>query len=182
MNEEEVRKRAEEISRMSSEEFIRDRDLRRRDRKRDMDAITRKWFRSTFDEEFRSVDDVLNRLHADEPRLRRLALFAVLGPWCRSVGHSQDRRIEEMATADPDDNVRSAALIVLGSLFSGSRDRRIGALLAAVTLNEDEQFECRRSAYSGFLDLHGAPSGVGLPQFPETVDWELLRSYLRSES
>jgi len=178
MKDEQTRKRAEEITRMSNEEFIRDQDLRKRDRKRHFDAATRKWFGSTFDDEFKSVDDVLTGLHAKEPGIRKLALFAVRGPWRHSVGSKPLLRIEEMALTDPDGNVRSAALIVLGSLFSGSCDTRIGALLSAVIRSDVEELGCRQSAYSGLLNIAGRKPELKLPAFPEAVDWSLVDSYL----
>lgn len=182
MDNEQVKKRAEELCRMTPQEFRRDCELRNRERKHAFDGLTRKWFGSTFDEEFSSADDIRKALYSDKPNLRKLALLAVLFPdWNGAAGPEQLSYIEKMTVDDQDKGVRSTALRVLGGLSSGSRDTRIGALLAGVVRNDAEDRDCRSAAYSALLELLGRPPEPGESHFPDLIDWELVDSFLRGD-
>jgi glycogen debranching enzyme len=126
---EELKKLVKEVLRMSSAELERYHEERSRVRKRGLDSIMRKACGATFDEKFKNPDDVLKGLSADDAATRNLALYALLGPWERAAGGICAFRVEEMALSDPDVVVRANALAVLGTLFQGTRERRIGLLL-----------------------------------------------------
>jgi hypothetical protein len=88
MDEDGVRKCAEELLRMSGAEFLQHVEDRRRDRKAKIDRILRRACGATFDEKFKNSDDVLKALYADDVATRKLALFALHGPWGQAAGAS----------------------------------------------------------------------------------------------
>jgi hypothetical protein len=83
-----------------------------------------------------------------------------------------------MALSDCDLVVRSGALHVIGALFEGTGDARIGLLLATVVKNVREPDCCRSSAYSGLLQLAARTTLYDARTFPEGIDWGLVDGYL----
>jgi hypothetical protein len=120
-------------------------------------------------------------LASPDPRLRRCAVYLLEEHW-----HAEQQWIgtfEMMAAADPDIGVRQGAVVVLASFYHGSKDRRIGMLLAGIARSESEPAELRLDAYRGLIWLRGLANVwqplPGKLEFPRDVDWGFVDSFLQ---
>jgi hypothetical protein len=103
-----------------------------------------------------------------------------------SIYHWRSRRevaekCEEMAVKDPDQLVRRTALLCLGTCYRGSKDRRIGRILALTFLDKAQPTPIRDAAYQSLVSLHSVtPQAVRFLmnfRFPEDVAWEFVVDY-----
>jgi hypothetical protein len=179
MDEEQIKRRAEQLARMSNAELLHDQEIKRQEHRQVVDALARKVHGATFDDKFKSIDEVGRGLYAEEASTRNLALWALAWAWRDSARQKYFSRVEEIALADTDDVVRGAALGVLGSCYFGERDRRVGRILAAVILDDSEAEACRKAAYSGLVSLIGGICDQR--PFPEGVDWNLVQQFMTAE-
>jgi hypothetical protein len=121
--------------------------------------------------------------HLDDPdaKLRWASVMLLVHHW--GFPEEFKKKCEEIAFHDPDQKVRSGALGALGTLFSGTYDRRIGKLLASVVCNNSENYSNRVSAYRSLLRVSRATgqdifreSFINL-KIPEDIDWQVVESY-----
>lgn len=98
------------------------------------------------------------------------------------------QKCEQLAFADPDQEVRDVALGCLGSLCHGTHDQKLGEKFAAIVGCESERPERRYLAYNNLFRLRG-DSWDSWPvltkpwvsfRFPDDVDWALVNSFLRT--
>lgn len=69
-------------------------------------------------------------------------------------------RIIEMLHNDPDEECRGQAVSALGSLFSGTKDKRVLDLLVGIVKNPRETTDRRAFAYRAALKVIGVPKQV----------------------
>ncbi len=118
-------------------------------------------------------------LRSDSPNLRRAAIQVLAWRWRVRPKTDNAIRIREMATHDPDDEVRREALSWIGLIYGGTDDVVIGELLAKTVLDESEKIAIRERAYDGLDFLRWRlPQTSALTRFPEVVDWSYVNSFL----
>lgn len=104
-------------------------------------------------EMLQNVNATFECLDDPDPMLRRAAIHLLLDWW-----DSPDvliPRIEKLAFADADHDVRGAGLLALGCCYAKSQHRRIGYRLAKVIVDPNETENCRINAYHALVRLHG---------------------------
>jgi hypothetical protein len=95
-------------------------------------------------------------------------------------------KIKEMATSDPAEMVRIAAVVALRPIFARSEDRAIVSFLAAIAANDSEPREVREAAYLGLyviriVDSDQWPLIRMLPDdfvFPDHANWQFVEACL----
>lgn len=119
-------------------------------------------------------------LHHPSWILRWAAIAVLEGIW----GCDTDlaAACERLAFEDPDQRVRHLALFTLRRCYSGTNDRRIGALLARTVADADLPSDIRETAYHQLCDLRGVdPLTSPIPgrcRIPEDIDLALVNSFL----
>jgi hypothetical protein len=124
-----------------------------------------------------------------DPKLRYVALSSMLfykgGDDLRSISH----KVERLSLTDNDDSVRLAAVGVLGKCYMRSNDQRVGKFLATIVSSPDYSVDFRRAAYRSLCFLRGVSGlshsmreAVKSGQLFDTVDWEMVRSFLDNSS
>jgi|GEM_PF-5887589 len=91
-----------------------------------------------------------------------------------------------LALDDRDNNVRSVAMVCLGTCYKDSGDEKISRLLAMIAANEQNGKDMRRSAYAGLLMVQGVDLIFHNPSFenpqdfpiPEGIDWGILSRFV----
>jgi len=137
------------------------------------------------DDMLKSRSGAERHLEHRDPKVRIAALSVLSDFW--KPDESLRKISEHMALNDPDSEVRGVALCDLGSCYRGTRDKRIGRLLAAIVRDEQKPVSTRTVAYSALFDLCGQPlSWPGLYneiiaqfRFPEDVNWGFVDEFLR---
>ena len=95
-------------------------------------------------------------------------------------------KIKEMATSDPAEMVRIAAVVALRPIFARSEDRAIVRFLAAIAADDSEPREVREAAYLGLYVIRRVDSDQWplirmLPGdfvFPDHADWQFVQACL----
>lgn len=128
-----------------------------------------------------SQEETLKYLSAANPDLRQAALRLAYRHW--NITDMLATVYEEMALTDPDDEVRETAMGALGTCCRGTKDPRIGHLLAATVRNEGLAVGTRVTAYASLIRLHGHLDYTGKsPAVPLSlidIDWPLVEQYYR---
>jgi len=94
---------------------------------------------------------------------------------------------ERMAFADPDPEIRLAALfsLALAAQPDPVKRREIGAKLARITLDKTEPDDRREAAYRALCslpeDFDRNMDGLEPVQFPDGVDWKYVRTWLSDQ-
>jgi HEAT repeat protein len=92
------------------------------------------------------------------------------------------RVCEEMAFADPDVQVRCAAVTILGSYYQGTNNARMGEILAKLAKDEASDLKVREAAYRSLYTLCGLPSWECPPlvnfQLLRDADWQFVDSFI----
>lgn len=91
------------------------------------------------------------------PIVRYNALATLAYEWGRS---SRTDRISEILTSDEDHDCRRQAAGALGSLFRGTRDKRVLEALVTTVKNTAEPMDLRGSAYASALDVIGVSRAI----------------------
>jgi len=124
--------------------------------------------------------------HAD-PRMRATAIAVLYHKWRETKTLAS--LCEQVAIEDADPEVRSIALIVLGSMFAQSRSTKLAALFGRIVHQEQDPKEVRFIAYRGLLLLFDIPflvnrrrldaltSGAGFDE----IDWQLIKTLVIAE-
>src|ERR1700723_442775 len=62
--------------------------------------------------------------------------------------------LKKIATSDPDEDCRDAAVSVLGNIFQNTKDREVLSILGSLALSDADEI-IRRSAYKAALIVYG---------------------------
>lgn len=120
-------------------------------------------------------------LHDPSWRLRWTAIAALEHFW--GCNHDLAAACERLAFEDPHQRVRHSALLTLVRCYSGTNDRRIGALLAQIVRDADLSLETRQAAYHGLFRVKGVnPPNRPIPgryRIPKDIDWAFVDSFLK---
>jgi hypothetical protein len=132
----------------------------------------------------KSDGETLKYLTDADPKLREAALQLASQRWHK--GNAPSRIIEEMAIADPSDDVRDTAIRALGNSYARTKDQRIGHLLAAAVRNDGLPDRIRLTAFMSLLRLHCLMDYSGhsplVPLFLDQIDWAFVDYYHRGAS
>ena len=118
-----------------------------------------------------------------DPKLRSTALEVILFYW--KAPRSVVSRCEELASSDPDDDVREAAFACISDVYRNSNDKKIGTLFARLVLDEEIPKKLRKSAYFNLVIIAGLSRekriNILKPDFvfPEAVDWQFVQSFMK---
>lgn len=115
--------------------------------------------------------------HPDASR-RIAALWLLAEKWPHD--EKTEALLLEACCHDDDAAVRAAAIAWIGQRYSGSRDIRIGDLLASLVADEHEFPRIRKQAYRSLLRLAGTVDHPPLDDFDldKEVDHDLVQSFL----
>ena len=88
------------------------------------------------------------------------------------------------ALCDESTVVRVHALGLLGDCYLGTNDNAVGVDCAKVVMNESEDSAVRLAAYQALIYLRDLAADwdkcVSKLSFPDDVDWEFVKSFLKS--
>ena len=137
------------------------------------------------DEMLRDPESARQFLTDQEPAIRRAALKVLAFYW-EPDGYLAGV-CELMSVGDLDQNVRIAAVAALGICYVGTRNRRIGRLLATIICDNEDSTEVQAVAYFALLSLDGTIDKsaetqlrtIGALRIPDDIDTELVASYAR---
>lgn len=124
--------------------------------------------------------------HLADPRPNvRIACLSILTYYWRQID-VLPAICERMALTDSDDDVRTAAVSSLGTVFRDSDDSRVGQFLAKIVGDNSKTLSHREAAYASLIQVAGLPTKmsptrrrmVGGFRFPQDVDWSFVNSFL----
>lgn len=124
------------------------------------------------------------QLESPNPSLRSAALIIFADHWRNTAKMPQ--LCERIALGDHDPEVSILALSILCEYFEGSKDFRIGRLLAGVVCDESRPADYRAAAYNGLFQISGVAISswpnmkrfLGSWRFPNDVDWDFVQRFL----
>lgn len=131
-----------------------------------------------FETMLKNMDETLKYLGDPRADLRQAALRLAYDHW--NITDALAPQYEQMALADPDNDVREAAVRALGSCYSGTKDPRIGRLLASFVRKGELSDGIRMAAYLALIRLHGDLDFRGKSPIPLSIgdiDWTLVDQY-----
>lgn len=160
-------------------------------RKKDFDHKRHLWELLAGD----SLPILLNNREATEkalqdanPKMRMAGMCLLCDHWPHRP--NLRRQLENLAAEDSDVQVRSMALVCLGTIHRGTNDTKLGIRFAEIVRDEHQSTRLRRSAYSGLINLRALPllSPVVMlfnenlsNEFPVGCDWEFVESFLKNK-
>lgn len=113
------------------------------------------------------------------------------GAAARAVGDlglaDQEPALEDLATADPDPEVRQGAIYGWSSLRSASRSPQLMAVLERWLRDPDAPYAVRAAAFWGLLDVGGLPTDRwpaprGFTDIDREVPWSLVEDVVAGRS
>jgi hypothetical protein len=132
----------------------------------------------SFEQMLKSKEFALECMNDPDFNLRRAAIHVALHHW-HLISFIADK-CEKQLFADPHPKVRQDALRALGDCYSGTRDVRVGRLLAKLVQDEAQPDDFRIGAYLSLVSLHGEAYKY-FPCIPlvtlDQLDMTLVRHY-----
>lgn len=134
------------------------------------------------DQMVKSYQDAIKCLEDTSGIIRMVALEILLGVWRTHTTSEFRQKCEQMAIEDSDPQVRSMAVIALGSVYENTNDPVVGKLLASLIKEHSLPSGIRESAYHSLYSLCGQSAAwielnLNGFRFPNDVDWEFVNSY-----
>jgi hypothetical protein len=144
-----------------------------------LDAWLRGLVGSHLDVLLQDQQETLRCLTHINPDFRRVALHLACDHW--DLTDQIAAQSEKMALTDPNDGVRETAIGTLGSCYSGTKDLRVGKLLATIAYDERQTEAIRVRAFTALIRLHGILEYTGSRLFSihslPDIDWKFVDQY-----
>jgi hypothetical protein len=125
-------------------------------------------------------EETLKYLTDPNPRLRQAAVRLAYSHW--NITDTLVTEYERMALTETDQDVRDAAIAALGTCYAGTKDSRVGQLLAGMVRDTKLSDGIRVTAFAYLIRVHGDPDYDGpspsIPLHLEDIDWDFVEQYL----
>lgn len=114
---EDLQKRSEELMHMSDREFLQYVEARKQRHVQNLDTLAIRACGTILSDKFTTFEDALRGLSCTDANTRRLALFSLISQWKTDIRIEHLTQIDNMASSDPDETVRSLAANISRALY-----------------------------------------------------------------
>jgi hypothetical protein len=148
-----------------------------------LEAWVRNLAGEKLDQFLSSEQETLNAFSDPDPKIRHVAVHLAINHW--KLKSSIADLYEKIGINDSDSGVRSSAIGAIGFVYVGSRNERIGHLLASFVQDETLTESARCRAYRALIQVHG-PRGLQPGRIPSSayhlkdIEWAFVTNF-RSE-